>query len=84
MSIYGICTFATTSAAIKWYTAAKATMPNTKLIPIPSFLKAGCGFACLFQNTKNEETENWIKANDVRYEALIEVRYENGNISPCK
>lgn len=55
-------------------------MPNIKLIPIASFLKAGCGFACLFQNTKNEETENWIKANDVRYEALIEVRYENGNI----
>lgn len=77
-----IITFATTSAAIKCDTAAKESLSNAKLIPIPSFLKAGCGFAYFFQNTKKEEIENWIKANDVQSEALIEVGYENGNIFP--
>ena len=45
-----IITFGTTTAAIQCDSMIKADPINAKLVPIPGFLKAGCGFACLFQN----------------------------------
>ncbi|WP_444819094.1 DUF3343 domain-containing protein [Treponema denticola] len=77
-----IITFGTTTAAIQCDSMIKADSINAKLVPIPGFLKAGCGFACLFQNTQKEEVESWIGKNNISYEALIEVIYENGLISP--
>lgn len=77
-----IITFATTTAAIQCDSMIKADPINAKLVPIPGFLKAGCGFACLFQNLKKREVENWISKNGISYEALIEVIYKNGLISP--
>ena len=77
-----IITFAATTAAIQCDSMIKAVPINAKLIPIPGFLKAGCGFACLFQNLKKREVENWISKNGISYEVLIEVIYENGLISP--
>jgi len=77
-----IITFATTTAAIQCDSMIKADPINAKLIPIPGFLKAGCGFACLFQNVQKEKVESWIGKNNISYETLIEVIYENGLISP--
>lgn len=77
-----IITFATTTAAIQCDSMIKADPINAKLVSIPGFLKAGCGFACFFQNLKKSEVENWISKNGISYETLIEVRYENGLISP--
>ena len=76
-----IITFATTTAAIQCDSMIKADPINAKLVPIPGFLKAGCGFAGLFQNTQKEEVESWIGKNNISYEELLEVRYENGLIS---
>ncbi|UTC74802.1 DUF3343 domain-containing protein [Treponema sp. OMZ 792] len=78
-----IITFATTTAAIQCDSMIKADPINAKLIPIPGFLKAGCGFACLFQNVQKEEVENWISKNGISYEELLEVRYEDKNIIPA-
>ncbi|UTY34472.1 DUF3343 domain-containing protein [Treponema putidum] len=78
-----IITFATTTAAIQCDSIIKTNPINARLIPIPSFLKAGCGFACFFQNIKKNEVENWISTNGISCEELIEVRYENGVISPA-
>ena len=77
-----IITFGTTTAAIQCDSMIKADSINAKLVPIPGFLKAGCGFACLFQNLKKSEVESWIGKNNISYETLIEVIYENGLISP--
>ena len=77
-----IITFGTTTAAIQCDSMIKADPINAKLVPIPGFLKAGCGFACLFQNLKKRGVENWISKNGISYEALIEVIYKNGLISP--
>ncbi|MGI5084847.1 DUF3343 domain-containing protein [Treponema putidum] len=77
-----IITFATTTAAIQCDSIIKTNPINARLIPIPSFLKAGCGFACLFQNVQKEKVESWIGKNNISYEELLEVRYENGLISP--
>jgi len=76
-----IITFGTTTAAIQCDSMIKADPINAKLVPIPGFLKAGCGFACLFQNLKKSEVESWISKNGISYEELLEVRYENGLIS---
>ncbi|MGI5066664.1 DUF3343 domain-containing protein [Treponema putidum] len=76
-----IITFATTTAAIQCDSIIKTNPINARLIPIPSFLKAGCGFACFFQNVQKEKVESWIGKNNISYEELLEVRYENGLIS---
>ncbi|UTC64507.1 DUF3343 domain-containing protein [Treponema sp. OMZ 788] len=78
-----IITFGTTTAAIQCDSMIKADPINAKLIPIPGFLKAGCGFACFFQNLKKSEVENWISKNGISYEDLLEVRYEGKNIVPA-
>ena len=78
-----IITFATTTAAIQCDSMIKADPINAKLIPIPGFLKAGCGFACLFQNVQKEKVKNWIGKNNISYEELLEVRYEGKNIIPA-
>ncbi|UTC83669.1 DUF3343 domain-containing protein [Treponema denticola] len=78
-----IITFATTTAAIQCDSMIKADPINAKLVPIPGFLKAGCGFACLFQNVQKEEVESWIGRNNISYEELLEVRYEGKNIIPA-
>ena len=77
-----IITFGTTTAAIQCDSMIKADPINAKLVPIPGFLKAGGGLAGLFQNTQKEEVERWIGKNNISYETLIEVIYENGLISP--
>ncbi|UTC62519.1 DUF3343 domain-containing protein [Treponema sp. OMZ 787] len=78
-----IITFGTTTAAIQCDSMIDTNPINAKLIPIPGFLKAGCGFACLFQNVQKEEVENWIGKNGISYEDLLEVRYEGKNIVPA-
>ena len=77
-----IITFATTTAAIQCDSMIKSDPINAKLIPIPGFLKAGCGFACLFQNVQKEKVETWIGKNNISYEELLEVRYEKGLVIP--
>lgn len=77
-----IITFGTTTAALKCDLAIKATPINAKLIPIPTFLKAGCGFACLFENVQKKEVESWISTNNISYDQLLEVKHENGKITP--
>jgi len=78
-----IITFGTTTAAIQCDSMIKTDPINAKLVPIPGFLKAGCGFACLFQNVQKKEVESWIGKNNISYEELLEVRYEGKNIIPA-
>ncbi|EMB25693.1 DUF3343 domain-containing protein [Treponema denticola] len=78
-----IITFGTTTAAIQCDSMIKADPINAKLVPIPGFLKAGCGFACLFQNMQKKEVESWISKNNISYEEMLEVRYEGKNIIPA-
>ena len=68
-----IITFATTTAAIQCDSMIKADPINAKLIPIPAFLKAGCGFACLFQNSEEADLRAWLQNTAVAYETLIQV-----------
>ena len=76
-----IVTFSTTSDALACDSCIKAQPIEAKLIPIPAFLKAGCGFACLFQNIEEADLRLWLQNAAVSYEALIRVNMEGGDIS---
>ena len=76
-----VVTFSTTSDALACDSCIKAQLIEAKLIPIPAFLKAGCGFACLFQNIEEADLRLWLQNAAVSYESLIRVNMEGGDIS---
>ena len=79
-----VVTFSTTSDALACDACIKTHPIEAKLIPIPAFLKAGCGFACLFQNVEEAAIRAWLQNTAVAYEALIRVEIEGDSISLCK
>ncbi len=71
-----VVTFSTTSDALACDSCIKAQSIEAKLIPIPAFLKAGCGFACLFQNSEEADLRAWLQNTAVAYETLIQVEVD--------
>lgn len=67
-----VITFYSTTDAMYFENLAQKSDLNGRLIPIPSFIKAGCGL-CWKEDTKNRNIlENLIKIHNIKYEQIIE------------
>ena len=68
-----VVTFSTTTAAMKMERTAKESEFPGRLIPIPSEISAQCGLAWKCVEQSEEETENFMKKNELDWDCIYRV-----------
>ena len=68
---YVIVTFATTTDAIAGEYAFKHIGVDGRLIPVPGFIKAGCGMCWYSSIFSKNQIQEYIKNNKITYEQIF-------------
>ena len=68
-----VITFSNTGDPMKMDIKAQAASVPGRIIPLPSEISAGCGLAWKAKLTQREEILDFMKQQDIRWEAIYEL-----------
>lgn len=66
-----IVTFETMSDAMN----LESKCHNGRIIPVPSFIKAGCGMCFMSKDLDKEKWKSYLDKNQIRYEEIYKVEF---------